>query len=424
MKRTKKTEHTTLVAGLLVMLLSGMAEARVMIQGSISNATGASSNILGPGDIEEPGLFNILTPRALLTLEEPWMISTIDYSFALQVYLRHSEATTYAHHLRWLGNFRPSPDFRISVGANASQGKQSNILLNSPADSTQVGAQPAGESTYVMAGGTGGISWTFAPRWFLEQQFTGQVYYPLSNEGGQELVDSMSLEDILGINRRFNTDVVGILHSFSYFANSNHEQQMINSLNGRWTHDYNYYWSSTIVAGLLMVMGMAEGEGQIWNPTGSAMVNYIRRRGWARLRFRHGAAAEIRLGNTFMQEEVSLNGGLPLIRGRTNRLTLSSTVAYQYGQEMLLQTGGLGDSIHVLLADASIFWAPLRTLFVGLRYQYAMQRTDANPDESPLVSDTRHTGMLTVTFTYPYDPYQVRVRTGGSMRSDGSDLGQ
>jgi hypothetical protein len=198
------------------------------------------------------------------------------------------------------------------------------------------------------------------------------------------------------------------------------QSQLVSTAVARWRHDWGRYVTSTLDAGAVHVYKITHNA-ELWHPAGLALLSYARREGDASLSYRHTVRTDLFLGNTFLMDEVSLRGSIPL--EKRGRVVIAASVGYQHNRLIDID-GDLATEVDVWLGDAGVLWRARDHLGLALRYQHINQTSGALLPPLPLTF-VKNTIMATATLHFPpetrmprtYRPPQ-RVDEDDSLRND------
>lgn len=430
-----------LFVSLLALLVAGDALAAPAWQVFGTAAVGWTDNVLNAPNQPLPGqrgresdFFFQLSPGAALTTGSPRFIQRLSYTFTADLFTTHPDGDSYSNSLNWAGLADPSRTTHLLVVAQSQQGRISTFNLQLPA--------AAGQAT-VLANGTAvnffsqfvseTLTWDITPKWRAWESAAFRAFIPIDR--GQ-LADTYTASGELGSERLFTVDGVGLVARTEYINYRSprgpkgmitlpDQEQLLTSLVARWRRDWSTSWSSEVNLGLVEAEPLhLPGAKRVWQPTGMLALRYTRDTASAELRYAHDVLANPLAGSSFLYDNVSLRGTVPL--PAKWRLFLGATATYQHAQALSL-TGGLSDThAHVVLLDCSLTWQALPELGVFARYSFFDQLahnaplSPMGPAATTLPDLMRNTVLLGVSVSYPAT-MAVRVPTRSATRVDRSD---
>jgi hypothetical protein len=178
----------------------------------------------------------------------------------------------------------------------------------------------------------------------------------------------------------------------------------VSSAVGRWRSDWGRYFTTQIDAGAVHVLKITQ-DAEFWHPTGLALLAFSRREGDAEVAYRHTVRTDLFLGNTFLVDEVTARGSLPI--DEDGDVVVEASGGRQKNRLIDLD-GELATVVDVWLLDVGASWRVQSSLRVGLRYQHIEQESGAELPPLPL-DFVRNTILAVASFEYPPDDRMPRA---------------
>jgi hypothetical protein len=418
-----------------VLLYPSPARAQVQVQGQVAATTGFTDNLESrprnppPGDAAaEPDGFAELTPGIRMFYGSSRFAQQLGYDFLLTLYFQHSEAISWANRLTWVGAIQSSQRTQLNLNLTVDQGKQNN-LVNRDASAGTVDVQPAGNVHFLTAALGQGLAWEISGQWRFNEDLTLNYFHPLESEQPQAQTGMGDLG--FSMTRRWSTDEISgrlgtnYTVAFPYTVGTQQitsEQQLLNSFTASWRHEFTPTWTAELQAGVVQALRPTDFA-QLWHPTAGGLIRFQRSEEFdTQFSYQHQIQPSISVGTTFLTEAFALTGAIPV--SRRLRMTLSTTLGYQYMRTLNLATGSFDQSLHVAAADVAFTWQTMDALQFTLRYQLHYQDGSATESNPALLNFYRNMISLTTTAIYPAQrsPRNLRQRRG--RRGTESDWNQ
>ncbi len=417
----------------LLSLFSTHADARDQLQGVFEGSIAWTDNIRATPDDPEPGslvlpatadVFAVLSPGIVYAVEERDRAFRLGYRYTANLYFEHSETNAFANMLDWESFWILSSRTRLLLAASVTQSHFHSAGTLASSSATALNAIFPGTSPFIM--GRAAQTLTLRPwnHWRLMQAAAANVLTPVFAD--TEAATTLVASNRFGADYFFRHDALGAEIGAEYarvsgrvdptgFTPGDTQSQIISRALARWRSDWGRHFFSHLDAGPVHVY-LLERNRHFWNPAGTASLGYTRREGDLSLTYRRDARTSLFLGQTFLINEVTLRGALPL--SEDPEVDFATSAGYQRGR-LIDANGDLATPIRVWLADVSLSWLALDHLRLGLRYQHAQQETDATRPPLPL-SYVRNTVMATASFYYPPEREMPR-RYRPPLRVDAED---
>lgn len=401
--------------------MASVAAARERLQGLFEGSIGYTDNVQGtpehpPPDSDIPpasgDAFAILTPGVLFAIEKPNQTQRLEYSYTAHIYADQWSSNGYSNQLEWEGFFLHSRYLELVLSAGATQSHHHTAQTLSNASATALNAAFPGTSPFLLARVSEGLAARPWYRWTLRQGTGAALQTPVFP--GIDAPTSFEWFNRLGAERSFRHDAVGVEAGTDYTLVSGavdedgrelgQQAQLISSVVGRWRHDLARRWSTQLDAGAMHVWKIT-ADSQFWHPTGLALLGYTRREGDASILYRHGARTDLFLGLTFLVDEVSVRGSIPV--DEDDDVVIQASAGYQHNR-LIDEEGDLATELDVWLADVGVTWRVQSSVRLGLRFQHIDQESQAELPPLPL-DFTRNTLLATAAFEYPPETRMPRT---------------
>jgi hypothetical protein len=431
--RVRRAIITTLL--LIFVGATSTAHANYAFQGIVSVSGGWTSNAAGSaataGGTDGDGLF-IISPSLVFTSALARAVQRLQYTFLTQLYASHPELASINNRLDWTGFFLPSPTTDLMVGAYAQHAQLNNINL-ATADPGVGGITRAGTLSYWGAGLTETLTWHWSPVGRLVQGAGFTAFIPQATGLGQSYTGTLSL----GAHRTFRRDSFGgdLQLNYIYYGETRGpvtnsdgtiepdgvvlptQQQISGNFMFRWRHDFERFWVVGLGTGVATVFRATDGGGQVWQPAGEALVQYVHPRTQLELMYTRGMVPSALVQRTFVADTLTLRGTVPF--PEKSRLSFTAGGTYSHNVVADALTGDTGSTVDVFFVEGSLNWQPLTWLTVFTRYQYQNQLADESQDP-PIPSLERHLVLVGLIGTYPAEG-AAYVPTRAPARVDRSD---
>jgi hypothetical protein len=436
---------------LLVVAAAITSSARAQLKSSAQVVTavsgGYTDNVLSvpPRDPNVPGsvgpqsdAFFQLRPGLIFTLAAPRTVQRLNCDFVADLYATHPNANSYSLRLEWLGYHQTSKVTELFVGASLTLGRTNTFNLGTDSANTPLSLTPAGGVTFLTAAVNESFAWDVTPQLRFLQTFRWSTYAPLDPKL-TPLTFEVDMHLILERVFRRDALAVDLRNDHAHFHEvrdptdptrliSPTRDVLINSLVARWRHDYGHWWNTEIDAGVVEASLIASPTAVLVHPVALAAVRYLGDRGLAELSYQHNVLPNLIVGGTLLVDQVLLRGAVPFDRKR--QVTLSSSVAYQYGRNIDFQSvnfpstravfiADVTSATHAILVDVTITYMPRREIALFARYQLYDQIGQTNL-ASNLPSYVRNVIMIGVAGSYPGDPTAI-VPSRPPLRVDRTD---
>ncbi|MGZ3441244.1 MAG: hypothetical protein ACXVDD_17110, partial [Polyangia bacterium] len=263
MPRRAPTRALTFAALLLApALLPARANAAsVTVQGTGTAAAGYNDNVLNAPDEkttngparEGDALFQ-LVPGVVLSSTGPRILQRLAYTFAVDLYARHSEADSFTNTLDWVGHVLTSPTTSLLLTLQSQQGKVSTFNLNQASGGATVTLVPQNSNQYYFSQiASEAFTATPTPHWLVTEKLSLRVFAPFDQS---TLPDSYDLLGEVGFDRIFRIDALGLLlrADFIDFVEPRDpttdvpiapdQRQVLTSLIARWRRDWSRSWNT------------------------------------------------------------------------------------------------------------------------------------------------------------------------------------
>jgi hypothetical protein len=154
-------------------------------------------------------------------------------------------------------------------------------------------------------------------------------------------------------------------------------------------------WSARLEFGVLDVVRVRDFGGSIVEPIGSAALIYSRLFGQAQFQYRHQANPSVFIGQTFLEDDLLINGVIPIGTAQST-VTFSGSGGYSHARVIDLVNGTAPTSIDLFQINAAINWRPDPKFELSLRYSlFDQQGSNALPTFS------RNQILVAFTAAYP-----------------------
>jgi hypothetical protein len=428
------------VAGLAVASEAAFAQTDVI--GVFSAAGGYTDNVLSAPDMPttpaekppEPDSYGEVRPGLLLNVDGKLSSHRFSYLFVTSVYANHKEANSYLNRAEYNSLYLVSPRTDLQLTLGLEQGEQ-NSFANAAIG--QVSALPPGAVRYVSGNALESVQWSASARWRFIQELSFNNFYALKPEPGRPPQPrTYTVESHLALQREDEKSLYGVDLRNNYGLTTEQLSEtgmvlipeqavVINTLMGRWRRALGRDWETEVAAGPIQVFPAEDTSIQVIEPGGLLALRYITEDGEVELQGTHDAGVNIFLGQTFITDQATLRGALPLVP--EGRLGISAIIGYLRGREFDAVNGRFNSIANVFTSEASITWRPEDQFELSLRYNFFTQKgelTQQGMDAGAAAPATylRNTVLLEVTGTVggntPRNRRQIpgRARVGGERR--------
>lgn len=376
----------------------------------------ASTTTAADGTTQQVGsAFFVLSPGLQLASEGQRTTHRLSYVFSANLFTDEGSANSTAHQADYnvASALSPRTDLLLSLGAGYLQ--TNTASLDTPVGGGVGGAQTPEASRFVNVTAGEGLSHELSPRWRLTQGLGVAVFTPTGDQA--TVGSSFTGTFAFGGEREFSTDRIGLVGTLGAAwiereAPQDDATQYSTGATLRWSHDFTATWSSELAAGGLYATLASDTTRYAVMPIGTASIGWRDEGNQLALTYTRGATLNPLVAEVFATDDVSLRGGVPLLR---DRLALAASIGYQYGQTLIPAPGTEGASLHTFNGDVGLVFALTPGIDLGLRYQIVRQRSDS--DTFPDLD--RQTALLTVTGRYPDEQTRIaRNRFSSPLRMD------
>jgi hypothetical protein len=431
------------VALAVIAATTSRAQAKTTLQALGTAAAGWTDNVLNAPDEPVPGqrgresdFFFQLGPGAALTTSSPRFIQRLGYTFTADLFVEHPDGNSYGNALDWAAYADTTQSTELLLVARSQQGRLSTFNLQLPSAAGQAAVLPNNTAVNFFSQFVAEtFTWNLTPKWRSWETGSFRLFIPIDRG---KLADTYDASGELGAERVFDVDALGLLARSEYIIYKGlpgvmnmpaapDQEQIINTLMARWRRDWSVFWSTEAALGVVEAEPLHVARStRLWQPTGLAALRYTRDLASAELRYTHEVLANALAGNSFLYDEVSLQGALPL--PAKSHLFIGATATYQHARA-LDTSGGLTDTYaHVALVDFTINWQPIPELGVFARYSLFDQLAHNQPPPidpmapqvTALPDMLRNTVLVGINVVYPAVA-AARVPTRSGTRVDRSD---
>jgi hypothetical protein len=440
------------VAGAVLLLVAVPASARkVSLQAQLTLSGGYSTNVLSlsPGTVSGPqdDFFGDVRPALILTGGEPRAVQSLRYEFVGNLFARRTEANSYNHRAEYLGYFSPSKVTEIFLTASLAQGRINTFNLTLASPTTPVQIAPAGGNTFVAATVSEALNWDVSPRWRFSQSLGYNSFYPLdprTSPDAYQLLQRIAFERyftratalafIAGNDILVFTDVRGPVVETPTNPDGTPgdpvvnpdgvvvpgQKAMINQLSARLRQDAGRWWNFEAQLGVVESSRIEGPSAQVWQPFAFAAARFLHDFAQVDLSYQHGVGPNLITAQVFVTDGANLRISVPF--GPKIPMAAGASAGYQYARQIDYLSGADVSRVHLVLADATLAYAPRPEVSIFARYQYWNQTGDPT-DLLPVPTFDRHIILIGVTAIYPATAAFVVPRRQG-QRVDRADADQ
>jgi hypothetical protein len=349
-------------------------------------------------------------------------VQRLKYTYTFDLFLQTPNVSTSSNRLEYTAFFDLAPRLGLVVGASAVQSNFSSSVFLTPPGAGAVNALPAGSGSFLAVTGDEVMSLDVARGWRAYEGAAVTEQTPLFDTiaprtfapGGRAGVEKAFERDALGVEGRVDYSVVeNSLAPDGTALGTQH--QVIGTALALWRHDWGRVLTSRVEAGALRLQRLDTGRG-LWEPVGDAVLAYTTAVGDAALAAGRAVTTNPLLGQTFLTDQVSLRGAVPLTS--KGEVLLAASSGYQSGL-ILDANAEPAARVNAFLLDAGVAWQIAPSLLVGLRYQHIEQVSDTRVPPLPL-SFVRNSLMIGATVRFPPDKDMPRAYRA-PQRVDRSD---
>ena len=406
--KQRRARRAGLLLFAIVTLASLSARAQLDLRARVSETTGLTIDMSGAADG-----FAAISPSAGLSFLGTRSLQHLGYTFSAFLYFRSFESSTYSNTLDYLGGFAVSRDVRLLLGLSAAQGRQGAISLTRDPSANQLSLLPRADVAFVSVAADEHLEWEISDRWLAGQATLFNAFLPYTSaeavQGKSFVVDG----DLL-LRRRWTLDALGARPRARYVTNTATSEipsapYLILSAVAEWVHDISESLSSHLNAGFVAGLRSDSAAARVYQPAGLAALHYARDTWQASATYSHDVRSDPLLNQLYIEERFVATGALPL--DRKEHLRLSASLGYAFARRLDLQSGALGDGMHLLLSDVGVAWDLWSYVSLSLRYQLNGQL------HVPVVgggttSDLTQSVLLGVGVVYPGRDTRPRVPPG------------
>ena len=425
----------------LLSLAPALALANTSVQGTGTVTAGYTDNVLSAPDQPTAGsspregdaLFQLI-PGLVVASVAPRFMERLVYTFTADLFARHTEANSYSNTVDWIGTMLTSPKTKVTLTLESMQGRISTFIVNQPSAATTVGVLSQNNSTNFFSQNVAeDLDAEPYTNWHVTQGIFFRAFVPIDRG---KIPDSYNLVASVGGDRYFRKDAVGLNLSANFIDYIQPRdpttdvplgfdtRQVLTSLVARWRRDWSPSWNTEADLGVISLVGansdpMSSTE-TAWEPSALAALRWVRGDiGSAELHYLHTASPNALAGNTFAVDEVALQAGVPLFRGK---MLVGATIAYQHARLIALTPDAPQATADLALVDVTVGYQALAWLRVFVRYslfdQFGTPAVNGTPSALPDL--TRNVVMAGANVTYPAAAV-MRAPLRGAARVDESD---
>ncbi len=426
----RRLRSQALLLATVLLALPAPAHAQLSWQALGTLTTGATNDALPGAEGDGADSYTEISPSLRLGLRSGRALHQLEYAFAATVYAANfDEGSSYANNVALLSLIQATPNLRLGLGAGFNQGQQNAL---SGEELLASGVQPSGAVGFIEPSASEGLDWQLDPWWSLSQTLEGRFYRELASETQPPQPDGMTIQSSLGLTRAFARSRVGGRVVGTYNTNLEYadtitppapdndrcialpaggcrfatERLQGVELRAESSYDLSRSLALDLDAGLLEASTSVDWGQAYFQPTARVALRFAGARATAAISFAHTFEPSLRLGESFRYERLRLEGRLPIGTAFRERWFVTGAAGYDYAQQIEIAKDELGDSAHLMVAQAGLQWVINDSVSALARYELTVQTALAEAG-----GYTRHALLAGVEVRYPgsRQPHQ-RIR--------------
>jgi hypothetical protein len=353
-----------------------------------------------------------LSPSLITLIDTMRTENTLSYTFSLSApVFAHTSVPqpplTYSNRLSYAGHYALSEVTSMTLGAGFIEAPINTFVPSQDPTAAPIEAVPGGDAVQLTANANEGFARLLNDTTSFSQ--AGAFTYSKPIDPSSVRSDTYSATNSFGITKSFFHDAVGVTLSnqFNYFSASQVSvvstvvepgTAWVNTLALNWMHPFSESFSGAISAGVTQTIIPDTLQYMVWQPTGTATLNYTFRLATAALAYSHQAQPNLSIGTINFSDMASLRFAMPIgVTGFIATGTAGYTHSSPVGTPKVITP--LTGPTDVFLGDVALDYHPERvpTLTVGLRGQLTRQIVSLDITNT----FTRYTVALNLTYSYP-----------------------
>jgi hypothetical protein len=400
---------------LVGLLACGPAAAQTVLQ--LDGTVNLNYTVTNPSPPDATELSVEVRPGITFQTGSSRLVFRISYLLAATFGIDPPYTNSYSNMLT--GSLAAQPDDRstLTFGFTLVQGGQAFQISQRPADTGQPAFRAEGNPEQLTGTLTQGFVWEAAPDLRLTQTLVGMLVAPQYNLSqsntsltGLVALDHLGTRDTLGGEVSVNVSRLRLstVEAEPFWA-------LITSLLGRWSHDFDLGWSTSLAAGVASVVTFTDTNPRAVVPTGNLTGRYFQGPAGASLSLDYGPRTDLQTGTVSQNFAATARGFLDFDPFFTRQLTASVGFLHSWplGAVTESSAAGLGDAVQ---GDLGFLWGLSDALLATARYSIAYQFNQPAGVAPSMI----HVFLVGVTARYSNAAYLPPMPTAG-QRVDGTD---
>ncbi len=283
--------------------------------------------------------------------------------------------------------------------AELFQTSLSNLLVSRPAAETELAVLPAGDTRFVGARATEGLSWEASPLVRIGQSLDASMVTSLDSARTKSYLANATVS----ADRTWKYDALGVDARGGYASNQVTtrvtQKTVAVSLGPHWRHDVSAQLSTFVAAGGTLILSPDPGTGIVLASAARGSLLYTVGASRLDLTAVSGAEPNILTGQILRINQVSLRASFPI--SERHRVFGGASVGYLRGSDVFVRRANPSNDFQGALADAELTWLPAESLQVFARYQFYDQIADSAVDPASPLSHPdllRHSAIVGIQF--------------------------